>query len=132
MTINDHDLTEVGIADLIRIWQRLVDQLKEEEQVYEKNCKPFKTLLQKVKGEVATRLDKEGISNVKTPFGTAYFYNVQRIKVVDRDVFFAWVIDTRCTSVLTTNLSKDALKELAQLPPGVDVTESFRDIRLRE
>lgn len=128
----DLPLDVLSMAALIGVWRRLVDQLKEEEQNYEEICKPLKEALQKVKGEVATRMDKDGINNIKTPIGTAYFYNVQRIKVVDRDIFFNWVIDTKNTGVLTTNLSKDGLRELPQLPPGVEVTETFRDIRLRD
>lgn len=143
MTININDLlppapvagadplTAMGMSTLIGIWKRLVAQLKAEEKHYEEICKPIKELLQQVKGEVATRMDEDGVSNVKTPYGLAYFYNVQRIKVTDRKVFFDWVIDTRSTGVLTTNLSKDALREMAQLPPGVEVTDTFRDIRLR-
>lgn len=142
MTMNDQtfvdlkkevhiELSKLGMAALIGVWRRIADQLKEEEKHYEEICQPLKELLQKVKGEVATRMDDDGVSNVKTPYGLAYFYNVQRIKVVDRDVFFEWVIDTKSTSILTTNLSKDALREMAQLPPGVEVTDTYRDIRLR-
>lgn len=141
MTLNDPaiglikaplDLTKFGMAALVGIWRRIIGQLKEEEKNYEEICKPLKELLQKVKGEVATRMDKDGVNNIKTSYGLAYFYNVQKIKVVDRDIFFDWVIDTRSTGILTTNLSKDGLRELAQLPPGVEITETFRDIRLRD
>jgi hypothetical protein len=71
--------------------------------------------------------------NAKTEFGTAYIAEPVSAKVIDKDAFFGFVSDNQAFDLLTSAISKDALKEYTdagQSVPGVEITK-IRVARIR-
>lgn len=124
-------LPDMTIGALVGARQRLKSQLEVEEAEYEKRIAPMKTAMQKVEGAIVDKLDAEKLDNVKTPYGTAYFTNPESMKVVDRSAFFKYVVDNEAYDVLTSAVSKDAIRARGEIPPGVEV-KTIRVLRIRK
>lgn len=120
MTINLDNMT---IVALVGARQSIKAQLELEEAAYEKKIAPLKDAVQKLEGTITTKMDTEGLDNVKTVYGTPYFTHPEQMRVVDRQSFFDWVLDNRAVDVLTSAVSKDAIRTRGEVPPGVEVTK---------
>lgn len=101
---------------------RVKEQLAQEETAYEKKIAPLLAAVQKLEGAIVDKMDANGDTQVKNQYGTAYFTNPESMKVIDRDIFFAWVVDNGAYDVLTSAISKDAVRERGVYPPGISVS----------
>jgi hypothetical protein len=117
------NLDRMTTAALMGARQRIKGQLEVEETAYENRIIPLKVAMQKLEGAIVDKMDAEQLDNVKTPYGTAYFTNPESMRVVDREVFFAWVVDNNATDVITSAVSKDAIRARGVCPPGVEITK---------
>jgi hypothetical protein len=116
---------------LIGARQRVKERLEKKEAEFVEDCKPLKEALTRLEGQIVLQMDANNLVNVKTEYGTAFFQFPVSMKVADRDVFFRWVVDNNAWDVLTTNVSKEAIREREITPPGVEVTE-IRKLYIRK
>lgn len=124
--MNEHvtlHLDKMTITSLVGARQHIKEQLELEEIEYDKKIAPLKAAMLKLEGTIVDKMDAERLDNVKTPSGTAYFTNPESMKVIDREVFFAWVIKEEAFDVLTSAVSKDAVRARGVYPPGMEITK---------
>jgi hypothetical protein len=68
--------------------EEAVDVLTKE---YNEQIKPLKEKMQEILGALGIKMDKEGVKNFPSEYGTAYFTTIKKIKNVDREEFYRWV-----------------------------------------
>lgn len=129
--MSDRATITATITALVGARQRVKELIAREDAIYEARVGPLKANLIKLDGMIGVKMDDEELQNVKTPYGTAYFSTLDSMKVMDREVFFAWVLDNRAVDVLTTAVSKDAIRERGELPPGVELSQ-IRKLNVRK
>ncbi|MDD5305439.1 MAG: hypothetical protein PHS14_20255, partial [Elusimicrobia bacterium] len=98
---------------------------------HKEELRPLQEAKTKLEGMMADALDEIGVENVKTSHGTVYFTRPENMKVVDKEVFFEWVVAEGAFDVLTSAVSKDAIKERGVIPPGVESVK-IRQLRVRK
>lgn len=122
---------------------------------YEAQVKPLKEKMQEILGALAIKMDAEGTKNFASEYGTAYFTTVKRIKMKNREQWFAWVRDYDAWDCLTAHVAKEeAAKRLEDLRetarqqaedagelarydpseitlPGLDI-EDYRSVHIRK
>jgi hypothetical protein len=81
------------------------------------------------------KADEEGLDNIKTEFGTAYWSNIASAKVANRDAFMDFVKRENAFDMLENRVSKEAVKSYMaghdnMVPPGVDFSQ-IRKFNLR-
>lgn len=80
---------------------------------------------------ITMKADEEGLDNVKTPYGTAYWSTIASATVADRDAFMRFVREQEAFDMLENRVSKEAVKSyMAEnnglVPPGVDFSQIRR------
>lgn len=124
-------LDGMTVGSLIGARQRVKAQLEREEADYGNKIAPLKEAMQKLEGAIVDKMDAERLDNVKTPYGTAYFTNPESMRVTNRDAFMDWVIDNNAYDVLTSAVSRDAIRARGVIPPGVE-TSTIRKLCIRK
>jgi hypothetical protein len=114
--------SEKTIAELIQ----LRVQIKTALQRLETEQLPYRDGLAKVDAKIIAAMDANGLNSIKTEHGTAYFSTLNAYSITDRKLFFDWMIENDATDILTSHVSKEALREREQLPPGIAVTNVRR------
>jgi hypothetical protein len=128
------DLDRMTLAALVGARQRIKQQLELEAANYEKKIMGMTAAMLKIEGAVTNKMNADALDNVKTPYGTAYFSNVESMRVTNRENFFGWVlsnVDNGSFDVLTSAVSKDAIRARGVIPAGVEVTK-FRKLCIRK
>lgn len=119
---------EYTIANLVEafLWiDALIDDLKKQAAKHTED-------LEKLRGAITMKMDANQLVNVRTPYGTPYFSTFESMRVSERAVFFDWVFDHRASDVLTSAVSKEAVRERAEQGeniPGLHI-ERFRKLRV--
>lgn len=112
------------LPDLVGAYKRLEARMDEAELRHKEELAPMKAALAQLSGAITILMDKNALENVRTEYGTAYFSVTESIKVVDREIYANWVIDNRATDVLTTAVSKDAVRDRrdrGEEVPGLEI-----------
>jgi hypothetical protein len=124
------ELVEMPDGDLIRAWTHLNGVLDAMEVEHKKNTAGIKSDMTKLLGALAIRLDRDKRDGSKTKWGTAYFSILDTVRVVDRNMLFKWVIENKAVDVLTSAVSKDAVRERGGVP-GVEIVP-IRNLHIRK
>ena len=119
------------IADMVSARQRVKSRIDLISDAYKEMMKKYENILLEIDTQIITAMDKDGLSSIRTPDGTAFFAEMDKYKVVDRYIFFDWVIANNATDVITTHVSADAIRAREMIPPGVEV-EYIRQLRIRK
>lgn len=115
----------VGIStltyeQLVQLRNKLSEQVKEAEAVVD----GLKAKREKVDVEFLKRFNEQGISNVKTAFGTPYIIERTSVSVADPDVFRGWVLQTGALDFMELRANKTMVvaykEEHEDLPPGLN------------
>jgi len=88
---------------------------------------PLKQQLKDIETWFTLKADAEGLVNIKTSLGTAYWSTHSSAKVADRTVFFDFVKETGAYHMLESRVNKTAVNEYIESnklpPPGVDYSQ---------
>lgn len=110
------------INALVEARQKIKDWLEKAEAAFKASIVTAAERLVKIDGMLMAALDEIGVENVKTAHGTVYFTHPESMRVIDKEAFFEWVAAENAFDVLTSAVSKDAIRERGEMPPGVEVT----------
>ena len=122
------------VNSLIGAYKMLEAKIDEVEARYKEAVAPLKEKLQQLSGAIAIKMDENKLENVRTSFGTAYFAVIESIKVTDKDVFFGWVIANEAADVLTSAVSREAIRDRrdrGEEVPGLEITP-IRKLHIRK
>lgn len=111
--------------------KELIEQIANLEAEHKRALKLPLEQLKIVEAGIVEAMDREGLTNVRTPSGTAYFSILETFHVVDRLVLDNWVIENRVPDIYYSRVSARVIRDRGQIPPGVDVTYK-RELRIRE
>lgn len=114
-------------AEIIQQYIAIRTHIAELKEKHKLELEPFQTGLETLEGAMAMRLMTAGASSVKTDFGTAYQVTLMKPKVVNRDAFLGYAVQSGDFSMFDIGCLLEPLKEyMAEnnkaLPPGIDVT----------
>jgi hypothetical protein len=125
------ELSNETSADLCQEYQKYKAELKAEQESFDMAEAYYKSEMQKIAGALAIKLNAEGLQNIRTEHGTAYFSTLKRVKVVNRDDWFRRVWGDGAWDCLTAAVSKEAFLE--KYPNGTDGVEieETRNIHVR-
>jgi hypothetical protein len=126
-----NDLATNDLFQLIEARQTIKAKLEAMDKEHEEATKEWKAGLMQVEGKIVTELDSRGIENFRAGNNTAYFEHIENMRVLDRQDFFEWVIANDATDVLTSHVSKDAIRARGEIPPGIEVSR-IRKLRIRK
>lgn len=81
-----------------------------------------------IEKELMTFLNQTGQESGSTKAGTFFKRHTTSAKVIDRDVFFQFVLSNEATNFLESRVNKTAVEEYiethGEVPPGVDVVRA--------
>lgn len=106
---------------LVATRQTIKAKLEAMDAEHEQRCAKYKAGLMQIEGQIVDVMDANGLQNVKTEHGTAYFTHPESMRVVDKTAFFEWVVANNGFDVLTSHVSKDAIRSRGEIPPGIEV-----------
>lgn len=114
-------------SEMIGQYIQCRDWLEAEQGKFDERCKPVRERMQLLEGAVTEALLAAGGESLKTEHGTAYRSTTLAVRCADRETFMDFVFDGRREGLLTSAVSKDAVKEYMDMhngeaPPGVDIT----------
>ncbi|MCI0563473.1 MAG: hypothetical protein MN733_33780 [Nitrososphaera sp.] len=116
---------------LVATRQSLKTKLEAMDAEHEQRCAKYKAGLMEIEGKIVEAMDAHGLQNVKTEHGTAYFTHPESMRVVDKHTFFEWVVANNGFDVLTSHVSKDAIRSRGEVPPGIEVSR-VRKLAIRK
>jgi hypothetical protein len=119
-----------SISSLIGAVQKLAQEIDRQKCAYETAIEPLEIAKIKLEGAIADEMDKQGVKNAPTEYGTAYFSHILKPKVVDREIYLRWVVDNEAFDLITNHVAKEALKDMGEYPPGLQV-DTFRKLNIR-
>lgn len=101
------------------------DFCKKQEDELTAKLKPYKEAMAVLEGAASETMG--AAQSVRTEFGTAYRTETLSTRVADRGIFMAFVQHESAFDLLTSAVSKDAVKDFMEAnggtpPPGVDLT----------
>ena len=130
LVLNAGELSNWPDGDLIARYRNLNEEVDRLETLHKEALEPLKADMEKLLGALTIKLDRDKRTSSRTEAGTAFFKVLETVKVVDRETFFGWVLENKAVDVLTSAVSKEAVRERGEVP-GVEITP-FRRLHVRK
>lgn len=110
-------------------------KIKDAENKFKKMLSPMKQSLVELESDITAAAQEDGLTNVKTTAGTAYWSTHHNCKVANPSTFFDYCVENKAWDLLEKRASKKAVKgfvdEHKAPPPGIDFS-SVQVFNLRE
>jgi hypothetical protein len=119
-----------SISSLVGAVKKIEQQIDTHKCAYERLVEPLEIAKIKLEGAIASEMDKQGVTSAPTEYGTPYFTHILKPKIVDREIYLRWVVDNEAYDLITNHVSTQALKEMGEYPPGLEVA-TFRKLNIR-
>lgn len=114
------------IADLVGSYIKLRDRKKELDTAHKQRVTDLDNLMGQIEARLRQHFTETGAESVRTEEGTAYSSIKTSVRVVDSDVFRAFIETQQAWAMLDARANKTAveayLEEKGELPPGLDVS----------
>lgn len=115
------------IGEMIKKYVELRDFMKLRAEARAVEDKPYNEAMETIEGIVLQHLNENSEQSIKTEWGTAYKSTTMSAKVASPEDFFNYVREADAFQLLTSAVSKDAVKDHMEEhqgtpPPGIDVT----------
>lgn len=124
-------LSELPYNQLAAVRNKLGDEIK----AHEDAIKVLKAKRDKVDTEFLRRFNAEGVTSVKTPYGTPYIITRTAASVADKDAFMSWMRENDTFDFMNISANKTMVAEYVAkneaLPPGINWT-AIREIGLKK
>jgi len=108
---------------LTLMYRQLREKKDELDKAHKAKLKPFNEAMEQIEGILATKMRTDGLQNLKTENGTAFFSTRTDIKVQDASAFREWAQQTGRYDMFQSRVSKEAVEEFVKsgnpLPPGL-------------
>ena len=120
-------INEIPVDAIISKYIELRDTKKAISERHKSELEPYDEALDALENELLRRMQEVGVDSFKSKeFGTAFKNSVISATCADREAFFRFVIGGEKWSLLTSAVSKEALKDFLEEndnvpPPGIDV-----------
>lgn len=105
-------------------YNQLRDRIKEVQKAADAEKAQLTETLVKLENWITEHADKDGLENIKTEHGTAYWSTQSRASVADPSAFFDFVLANKRWDLLDKRVSRSAAKlhveETGEAPPGVN------------
>lgn len=104
------------------------EEMKQLEKELEEKLKPLKELQEKREAWLMQEIQKTGLKNLPTKFGTAYILRSESLTCADWDTFLEYIRDNEKWELLEHRVAKTAALEIMgeerenPPPPGVNYT----------
>lgn len=112
LSLSPEQLQEMKVADLIKEYRALRDQLATERKAYKQREGKMKTQMGVISMVLRQKGDEQGVDNFKTDQGTAYRNRTEKIRVQNWDEFQAWMIETENWHLVQKRVSPNSVKEI--------------------
>lgn len=125
----------VKIEDVIKAYMTLRIQKEEVERIAKEQVLGFKANMERIEAYLLQRMEEDGVSSFKTPYGTAFATESEFASVADWMEVVEYVKAQDAFHLLEKRVSKTAIRtwmnEGNALPPGVNWTVK-RDVNIRK
>lgn len=112
LSYSDVQLGEMNVADLIKEYRALRDQLATERKAYKQRESKMKTQMGVISMVLRQKGDEMGVDNFKTEQGTAYRNRTEKIRVGNWDEFLPWMIEHQAFHLVQKRVSPNSVKEM--------------------
>ena len=131
-------MNDYPTGKLIDKFLEIRDYVSSKEKELEDHLKVYKDGMLNIKNELLDRLNKEGQQSAKSASGAIVFKQLKtHCRVTNREEWIAWLAThwDEGRDMLTTHVSKDAVKSYAEndkgIPAGVEITQIY-DVNVRK
>lgn len=125
----------VKIDDVIKAYLTLRIQKEEIERAAKEQVLGIKARMERMEGYLLQRMEEDGVSSFKTPFGTAFAVEATFASVADWMQTLEYIKEQDAFHLLEKRVNKSAvatwMDEGNPLPPGVNWTVK-RDVNIRK
>jgi hypothetical protein len=120
------------VAELIEKYINLRDTIARLTDAHEAKLKPYTNGLQLIEGLLTEEINRLDGQAIKTQHGTAYRSTVTQFRVADRELWLDYIFKNDRRDFLTTNVSKEAVKEHMDTSkeqlPGLTMTTIWKTL----
>lgn len=128
-------MSAVKIEDVIRKYMDLRFKKEELERATKEKVSVIKAAMEKLETYLLTRMDEDGVTSFKTPYGTAFVTQAEFASVTDWMQTLEYVKENDAFHLLEKRVNKTSIRtwmgEGNPIPPGVDWTVK-RDVGIRK
>ena len=122
------------VAELVAGYVKLRDKKKAMDDAHKAKIASLVDVMDQIEARLRQHLNDTNAESIRTDAGTAYSSVKTSVRVVDSEVFRAFVEDHGAWAMLDARANKTAvdayLDEHGELPPGLDVTR-IRTVNIR-
>jgi hypothetical protein len=114
--------------DLVQLYIKLRDKIKEADDAHAAKMKPSKAYLERLNSALLAGLNATGQDAAKTPYGTAYRSSRKSASIADGTVFREFVIANQYWDLLDWKANATAVADFiasGSPPPGINFTTTF-------
>ena len=127
----EREAPKINFEKAARAYTELRQQIEAIEAEAKGKVAILKTQLLDIETWLTMKADEQGLVNIKTSLGTAYWSNIASAKVADRAVLFDYIKEHDAFDLLESRVSKEAVKSHMEAhgglpPPGVDFSQIRR------
>jgi len=123
----------VSVDELIDFYRQMKAKVSEIETRHAKELEGYKTVMLRLEGMIDQFLTDNGLVNVKTKYGTAYWKTKWSAALVDPDAFMQFVRENDRWDLMDRKANVVAVREYAklqkELPPGAKL-DSRRTVHI--
>lgn len=128
-------MSAVKIEDVIRKYMSLRFQKEELERATKEKVSVIKAAMEKLEVYLLQRMDDDGVTSFKTPYGTAFATEAEFASVVDWMQTLEYIKENDAFHLLEKRVNKTSVRtwmsEGNPIPPGVNWTVK-RDVGIRK
>jgi hypothetical protein len=120
---------------VIQAYLHLRDKKDEIKEIQQKQLAPLNEQIQKLEAWLLSKLQAEGLKNLKSEKGTAFTQMATSVTCSDFAATLAWIKEHNAWDFLEARVSKTVVQEFmennaGQIPPGVNVKQEV-EVRVR-
>jgi hypothetical protein len=122
------------IAALVSEYQQIKAHVDVQAKLFNDYCKPYNEKLEGIQAQITAAMTEQGIKSFKTDTGTAILSTIVTPKVLDKEKYLDWVLETWDKNGAMLQIGapqKDALQEYmdaneGRLPPNIETSTFLR------
>ena len=113
------------VDDLLSEYAEIKETLANKKAAYTEEEHELKNKMTEIKFKLMDIANDLGVTSFKSDTHNAYISRLTKYSVKDGEAFFNWILETGNVQCLQKSVNSTAVKELDELPPGVDVYEEI-------
>lgn len=114
----------MNVSDVIHAYTKLRDQKAAIEAEAKERVAEIKTKMVKLEAYIKTQMDAQGVTSLKSDYGTAFLVTTDYATVADWDAVLGFIRENEAYDMLEKRVSKLAVRnyveQASSVPPGVN------------